>query len=165
MIAIGPNLTGLERVRAALETLDFEARIISPGTPMPTVPLAAEAVGCTVDQIIKTVVFATHDRHAVVAIANGIRRIDRQRLAAAAGVASLKLADPEFVLATTGYEAGGVSPIGIRDSRAPIIIDPAVLDQVTVFGGAGTEDDLIEIATVDLLRVTGAQVSPIIRID
>jgi Cys-tRNA(Pro) deacylase len=162
---IDPNLTGRPRVEAALEILGIEAAIVSPGTPMPTVPLAAEAVGCTVDQIIKTVVFVTKDRHPVVAVANGTNRIDRQRLAAAVGVSTLKLADPEFVLDVTGYPAGGVSPVGIRTQDAPIIIDGAVLEQDSVYGGAGTEHDLLHVATRDLVAVTGGRVCAITRGD
>lgn len=162
---IDPNLTGRERVEAALEGLGLEAEIVSPGSPMPTVPLAAEAVGCSVDQIIKTVVFTTPDAKPVIAIANGTSRIDRKRLAAAIHIDSLKLADPEFVLNVTGYEAGGVAPIGIRATDAPVVIDPAVLAQQSVYGGAGTEDGLLHIATTDLIRVTGACICPITRQD
>lgn len=151
-------LTGLERVLDALASLRLDARIVSPGSPMPTVPLAAAAVGCSVAQIIKTVVFVTPDLRPVIAIANGTRRIDRGLLAAAAGVDTLKLASAEFVMSTTGYPAGGVSPIGIRDKHAPVFVDEAVLDQERVFGGAGTEDDLVELATQDLIGVTFASV-------
>ena len=165
MNAIDVDLVGIDRLRAAMIALKLDARIVSPGTPMPTVPLAAAAVGCTNDQIIKTVVFATPDGRAVIAIANGTRRIDRLRLAGAARVESLKLAKPEFVLDRTGYPAGGVSPIGIRDVHAPVIIDSAVLAQRIVFGGAGTENDLLEIETTELLALTGACVCPIVRVD
>ncbi len=160
---IDPNLTGRSRVEAALECLGIDAEIVSPGSPMPTVPLAAEALGCTVEQIIKTVVFATRDLHAVIAIANGTRRIDRRRLAEAVGAASLKLADPEFVLDVTGYPAGGVSPIGIRTAGVPVIVDIAVLDQDSDYGGAGTEDDLLHSTTGILIGVTGGRVCPIAR--
>ena len=165
MILIDANLVGLARVQVALSMLNLNARIVSPSTPMPSVPLAAAAVGCSVDQIIKTVVFATPDGGAAIAIANGTRRIDRRRLAIAAGVDVLRLASPEFVLDRTGYPAGGVSPIGIRDSQAPVVIDPAVLDQATVFGGAGTEADLLEIATAQLVTLTRACIAPIVRSD
>ena len=158
---IGTHLTGLDRVRESLRQLGLEARIVSPGTPMPTVPLAAAAVGCSLEQIIKTVVFTTADRLPVIGIANGTRRIDRKRLAEAAGVDSLKLADPDFVLRVTGFPAGGVSPIGIRDGSAKVVIDPAVLEVDFVFGGAGTEDDLIELPTSDLVRFTSGMIAAI----
>ena len=162
---IDPYLTGLDRVREALRVLGLSARIVSPGKPMPTVPLAAAAVGCPVDQIIKTVVFATHGGQPVIGIANGTRRIDRRRLAEAAGVESLRLASPKLVLAVTGYPAGGVSPIGIREYDTPVFIDPFVLEQEIVFGGAGSEDDLVELHPEDLLRNAAAMVAAITQPD
>jgi prolyl-tRNA editing enzyme YbaK/EbsC (Cys-tRNA(Pro) deacylase) len=162
---IDPNLAGRERVDAALKDLRLDAEIVSPGVPMPTVPLAAEAVGCSVDQIIKTVVFTTPDGLPVIAIANGTSRIDRKLLAAAVGITSLKLADPDFVCEKTGFPAGGIAPIGIRAIDAPVVIDPAVLAQRSVYGGAGTEDDLLHLATIDLIRVTGACICLITRQD
>ncbi|MDQ2684172.1 MAG: YbaK/EbsC family protein, partial [Chloroflexota bacterium] len=157
------ELTGLDRVRHALELLQIDAAIVSPGVPMPTVPLAAEAIGCAPDQIIKTVVFSTTDGSAVIAIANGTSRIDRQVLASVAGVAKLKLADPTFVLERTGYPAGGVSPVGIRDDAAQIVIDRRVLEQEVVYGGAGTEDDLLRLRTPDLVQVTRARIAEIVN--
>lgn len=162
---IESDLTGLDRVRAALVLLELDARVVSPGTPMPTVPLAASAVGASVEQIVKTLVFTTAPGKPVIAIANGTRRVDRQLLAVAAGEESLKLASPSFVQDTTGFPAGGVSPVGIRTSGVPVVVDPAVLEQERVFAGAGTEDDLLEMSTADLVRVTGAIIRSITRAD
>ena len=159
MISI--ELQGLDRVHVALKSLGLDAAIVSPGQPMPTVPLAAEAVDCTVDQIIKTVVFIDPDGEPVIAIASGTRRINRQKLASAAGIAMVRLAAPEFVLQQTGYPAGGVSPIGIRNQAARIVIDIRVLDQSEVYGGAGTEDDLLRIRTDDLVKATGGNLASI----
>lgn len=158
---IDPDLTGLPRVRATLEALSLTAEVISPGVPMPTVPLAAAAVGCTDDQIIKTVVFVTPDGQAIIGIANGTGRIDRAKLAAAAGVPKVRLADPDFVLERTGYPAGGVSPIGIRDPAARVFIDPSVTLQSHVYGGAGTEDDLLKLTPDELIRYGNGELSDI----
>ncbi len=125
------ELTGIDRVRRAMEREELDGEIVTPGVPMPTVPLAASAIGCHESQIIKTVVFTAPGDLAVVAIANGTRRINKATLAEAAGVPKVKLASPEFVLERTGYPAGGVSPIGIRDTNAIVIIDSAVLTRVS----------------------------------
>jgi prolyl-tRNA editing enzyme YbaK/EbsC (Cys-tRNA(Pro) deacylase) len=165
VIAIESDLVGLPRVRAALQSQNLDLRIITPGAPMPTVALAASAVGCSHDQIIKTVVFTSPDGRAVIAVANGMHRVDRRRLAVMAGVDALKLAGPEFVLERTGYPAGGVSPIGIRDSEAPMVIDTAVLEQGIVFAGAGTDTDLLELGTDLLVALTGARIAEITQRD
>ena len=132
-----------------------------PAAPMPTVPLAAEAIGCTVEQIIKTVVFATQDGQAVIAIANGTRRIDRRRLADAVGVTSLKLADPRIRPRNDRLSGRRCRRRSASASTsAPMIVDTAVLDQESVYGGAGTEDDLLHIATDDLIGVTRGRSMP-----
>ena len=87
--------------------------------------------------------------------------INRKRLAAAIGAGTVKLATAETVLKRTGYPAGGVSPVGIRDPAAHFVIDSAVLAQTEVYGGAGTEDDLVLVAVADLMRVTNARTASI----
>ena len=155
------HLEGLERCRAAIAELGIEGTIVHPGAPMATVPLAAAAVGCLNEQIIKTVVFLDDQNRTIVGIANGTGRIDRDLLAGAVGAIKVRLADPETVLVRTGYPAGGVSPIGIRDQAVVIAIDPAVLVEEAVFGGAGTEDDLLLLASSLLVQITSAQVAKI----
>jgi Cys-tRNA(Pro) deacylase len=160
-LTIAEHLTGLERVQVAIDRLGLNATIVHPGRPMPTVTLAAEAVGCAPDQIIKTVVFLDERGSTVVAIASGTGRIDRNRLAIAVGAAKVKLASAEAVLERTGYPAGGVSPIGIRDLHARYVVDIAVLEQSEVYGGAGTEDDLLLLSVRDLLRISAGLVAAI----
>ena len=159
---IDPTLTGLDRLHAALAAIDLAAEIVHPGVPMPTVPLAAAAVGTSAEAIIKTVVFVDDQGHTIVAIANGTSRINRTLLATAIGVDKVRLADSVAVLERTGYPAGGVSPIGIRDEATRIVIDSGVLVQTDVYGGAGTEDDLIRLAVPDLVRVTRGLVADIV---
>ena len=90
---IDQHLTGLERVRAAIELLNLRARIVSPGVPMPTVPLAAAAIGSSVDQIIKTVVFSNADLQPVIAIA---RMIDgNERMASAVRMMTESMTPPK----------------------------------------------------------------------
>ncbi len=81
------HLDGLKRCQAAIAELGIVGEIVHPGVPMPTVPLAAAAVGCHDEQIIKTVVFLDEDGRVVVGIANGTGRIDRGLLADVVGVA------------------------------------------------------------------------------
>ena len=161
-MTIAEHLTGLERVRVAIDQFGLDASIVHPGTPMPTVALAAEAVGCTPDQIIKTLVFLDERGSTVVAIASGTGRIDRNRLAKAVGAARVKLASADVVVERTGYPAGGVSPIGIRDLHAQFVLDQAVLEQSEVYGGAGTEDDLLLVSVCDLLCISAGLVAAIV---
>src|SRR5690242_9139905 len=102
------------------------AQIMVLTTQTPTVPAAAEALGVTVEQIAKTVIFFIDGQpHAV--IGNGIRRVDQKKLAQRFAVnrKKIKLADGDAVIRVTGYAPGTVPPLGHRQTL-PILMDPAV---------------------------------------
>ena len=161
---IPEELEGRGRCDAALAELGIDAEVVEPGVPMPTVPLAAEAVGVSSEQIIKTIALVDPHGEVVIAIASGTAKIDRGLVADAAGSAKLSLASPERVLTDTGYPAGGVAPIGLR-GNVPTVIDNAVTELDVVYGGAGSEEALLRIRVSDLLMATGAIIAPIRRPD
>lgn len=139
---------------------DIEFDFLAPGVPMPTVPTAAAAIGVPEEQILKTLLFAGDDESYVVAIANGARRIDRKRLAAAASVRKPRPAHPADVLAVTGYPAGGVAPLALPAS-IPVIVDAATAALTIAYGGAGQEDLLLRVKVSDVIRCNSALVADI----
>ena len=82
---------------------------------------AAAAIGTTVAQIAKSLIFRAGDRP-VLAIASGVNRIDETKLASALadrlGGAPIGRADAAFVRQATGFAIGGVPPVGQRDPAA-----------------------------------------------
>lgn len=140
----------------------IDAELVRPAHETPTVPLAAQAMNCTEDQIIKSVLFLIKDEPedaAVLVIGNGTGQIDSRKLAAIfdVGRKRVKLASPDQVLARTGFPAGGVPPFGYPSPLATYI-DQGVLDQPVVYGGGGDEQTLMRITPQELLRVTGARI-------
>jgi Cys-tRNA(Pro) deacylase len=135
----------------------IRARIILPGVPTPTVPDAAEALGVSAEQIIKSLLFTTRSGELVLAVATGDSRIDRKRLAAEIGARDVKLAAPDTVLGATGYAAGGTPPVGHR-TPVQVLIDQRVMRLDVAYGGGGRVDALLEIAPTEICRVTGARV-------
>jgi len=154
------SLAGEAQLRAFLAATEIWAEVLTPGVPMPTVPLAAAAIGVREEQIIKSVLFKDRSGSVALAIASGTARIDRHRLSQITGLPSLTLADPDSVLAATGYPAGGVAPVG-HASRFPVVIDRRVMELDAVYGGAGSEETLLRIAPTDIARLTGAIVDDI----
>jgi Cys-tRNA(Pro) deacylase len=142
--------------------VDFE--LFEPGCPMPTVPLAAAAIGVEDNQIIKTLIFRSSGGECLAAIASGTARIDRGRLAALTGHPKLKLADPETVLEATGFPAGGVAPIG-HSTKLRVVVDRNVMELEFVYGGGGTEDILIKLRPTDIVRLTGAEIADFVALD
>ncbi|MCB9139590.1 MAG: YbaK/EbsC family protein [Caldilineaceae bacterium] len=129
----------------------------------PTVPAAAEALGVSPEQIIKTLLFWVEkegERQAIVVISNGVSRVDKRSLAAHFGVGRkrIKLAKPDEVLELLGYPAGGVPPWGHR-TECPVILDDAVADAAArfggvLYGGGGDDRTMLRMTFDELLRVT-----------
>lgn len=138
------------------------ADFLAPGVPMPTVPSAAAAIGVPVERILKTLVFADGNGAHVVAVANGVARVDRALLAAACELQRLRVASPETVLTVTGYPAGGVSPLGLP-SGTRVVVDSAVLLLPEAFGGGGHEELLLRVIPADIVRLNQAVVATIVQ--
>lgn len=145
---------------AFLEQACIPPTFIAPGVPMPTVPSAAAAIGVQERQILKTLLFCSRDGHCVVAVASGTLRVDRQLLAVASGVANLRIAPADLVLAVTGFPAGGVAPVGFA-TRIPVVVDAAVMDLPIAYGGGGHKSLLLQIEPMQIVRANDALVASI----
>lgn len=151
------------RVQQYVNTHGLAARLIAPETEMPTVPLAAVALGVTEGQIVKTIVFEGKKAGGPVAVAivTGDTRVDRARVAAVLNMPPLKLASPDTVSSVVGYEVGGVPPVA-HISAVPVVIDRGVLSHQLVYGGGGDEYHMLEISPADIVRLTNATIAEII---
>src|SRR6202021_95503 len=100
----------VERVRAALLQAGHADTITQFPAGTRTAADAAAAVGCTVAQIAKSIVFRSGMRAALV-ITSGANRVDTAKAEAALGV-KLGRADADWVRQATGFAIGGVAPVG-----------------------------------------------------
>lgn len=96
-----------------------------------TADRAAAAIGVTVGQIVKSLLFLA-DGVAVMALVSGANRLDIGRLAAAARATKVSRADANAVRDATGYAVGGVPPFG-HARQLPVYIDPDLLKYDTVW--------------------------------
>ncbi|MBM3779999.1 MAG: YbaK/EbsC family protein [Acidimicrobiia bacterium] len=129
---------------------------------MPTVPLAAAALGVREGQIVKTIVFEEKKPggRVAVAIVTGDARVDRARVAAVLDLPPLKLASAGAVSTAIGFEVGGVPPVA-HVSAVPVVVDRGVLAHDLVYGGGGDEYHMLEISPADIVRLTGATIADI----
>jgi prolyl-tRNA editing enzyme YbaK/EbsC (Cys-tRNA(Pro) deacylase) len=123
---------------------------------------AAEAIGCDVGQIVKSLIFAV-DGELVLAYVSGANRLDEDRLAAAAGGLRCARVDADVVRATTGFPIGGVPPFG-HATRLRVFVDPDLLQYDEVWAAAGTWHDVFPIAPTELTRVSGGIVVELKRV-
>ena len=150
------RMKGPERVRAALEAVALDCEVLTlPGSTR-TAAEAAAAVGCTVGEIAKSLVFRAGER-AVVAIMSGDHRLDTRKLGAALGEA-VSRADPDFVRAATGYAIGGVPPLG-HATPVPVFMDAGLFRFERIWAAAGSPFSVFAIEPARLRDAGGATVA------
>ena len=149
-----------QRVQAALAAHGIAAEVREFPASTRTSAEAAAAVGCSIGQIAKSLVFRarTTDR-AVMVIASGANRVDEKAVAARLGE-PIGRADADFVRDRTGYAIGGVPPIG-HVEPLPIFIDRDLLAFDEIWAAAGTPNAVFRIRPVDLVAMTGGDVADI----
>ncbi len=114
---------------------------------------AANAIGCEVGQIVKSLIFGV-DGEIVLAYVSGCNQLDESKLASAAGGLMCQRVDADVVRSTTGFPIGGVPPFG-HETRLRVFIDPDLLQYAEVWAAAGTWHDVFPIQPADLARVSG----------
>jgi prolyl-tRNA editing enzyme YbaK/EbsC (Cys-tRNA(Pro) deacylase) len=149
---------------AYLASLGVEATLVRTDREIPTVDLAAAALGVPPAAIVKSIVFAhkLHSTRVCLAIVPGDARVSRLKVADALGLRQLKLASPETVLQATGYRAGGVPPV-CHLQPIPVALDRRVFEHRVVFGGGGDEWHMLRITPDDIQRLTSAVVADLIE--
>ena len=117
---------------------------------------AAQAVGCEVGQIVKSIVFrAAETNRPVLVVTSGANRVSEKAIAALLGEPLAK-ADAEFVRQRTGFVIGGVPPVG--HAEPPVtFIDEDLLAYGEIWAAAGTPNAVFRLTPQDLLALTGAK--------
>ncbi|QDY69369.1 YbaK/EbsC family protein [Qingshengfaniella alkalisoli] len=145
----------LKRVRAALTDGAVPIEILQMNTLTRTAIQAAEAVGCEIDQIAKSIIFRGEQTGQIVLfITAGANQVCPDRASDVAGQA-LGKADADFVRKTTGFAIGGVSPVG-HLSPPVAYFDPRLRDFETVWAAAGTPNHVFAITPENLILLSGA---------
>jgi prolyl-tRNA editing enzyme YbaK/EbsC (Cys-tRNA(Pro) deacylase) len=144
-----------ERVQAAITGHGLDRQVIELAVHARTSQQAADALGVTVGQIVKSLVFTADGRPLLVA-ASGANRVDERRLGELAA-GRIRRADPETVKQVTGYTIGGVPPIGLA-SPLPVYVDRDLLGYDLVYAAAGLPECVFPIAPRELVGATGGRV-------
>ncbi len=150
---IHPNVARV--MQAARDSgLEIEVRKFPEGTK--TAQDAANAIGVTVGQIVKSLVFGVDDE-IVMALVSGSNQLDEKKLAAAAGGAKCSRVDADAVRAATGFPIGGVPPLGLA-TQMRIFIDPDLMQYDEVWAAAGTWNDVFSVSPRELATATAGVV-------
>jgi prolyl-tRNA editing enzyme YbaK/EbsC (Cys-tRNA(Pro) deacylase) len=139
---------GIERVREFLLSRGINAQVVELDASTKSSQLAAQALGCSVGEIAKSVVF-TGDRTVVVTL-SGIRRVKLEKLAMIVG-SKLRVASAEEVKTFTGYVAGGVPPFPHHEGIA-VFPDASLTTYPRVWAAAGEQNDVMQLSVNELVR-------------
>jgi prolyl-tRNA editing enzyme YbaK/EbsC (Cys-tRNA(Pro) deacylase) len=151
-----PAPSSRERVRDALRAAGLECEIVeTPGSARTAVEAAA-AVGASVAQIVKSLVFLC-DGRPVLALVAGDNRLDEQLLGRVAG-GRIARADAALVREHTGFAIGGVAPLGSL-AALPTFCDVDLLAHEHVWAAAGAPHAVFRVAPAALVAAAGAQVA------
>jgi prolyl-tRNA editing enzyme YbaK/EbsC (Cys-tRNA(Pro) deacylase) len=152
-------MTPVDRVVAALRAGDVDADVRRFDDPVPTAAAAAAALGCEVGAIANSLVFDA-DGDPLLVLASGAHRVDTGKVAALIGATRVRRATPEFVLAATGQEVGGVAPVG---HPAPLrtVVDVDLAAYPLLWAGGGDHHTMFSATYDELLRVTAGEAAAV----
>ena len=145
----------VQRVSSFIGRAGIDASIEEFTEQTPTAEDAARAVGCRLEQIVKSLVFDCDGRW-VVALVPGDRRADPAKIAAAVGAAKARIASPEQVERATGFVAGAVAPFPLPKIDR-VFVDQGLLAHKRVWVGAGSPSHMAVLSAADLMRLARAQ--------
>ena len=148
-----PNV---DRVTAAAREAGLEIGVTRFPEGTRTAEDAARAIGCSVAQIVKSLVFMA-DGEPVLALVSGANRVDMDRLATATGVTEARRASGDEARAAGGFAIGGVPPFG-HPRPLTVLIDRDLLDHDELWAAAGLPDAVFAISPDDLVRASGGRV-------
>lgn len=144
-----------KRFQAVLDQYAPGSRVVEFDKPSRTAQQAADAIGCELDQIVKSLVFRAGDHRPVLVLTAGGNRVDEGVISEQVG-AGVGMADAAFVRAHTGYAIGGVPPFG-HPEPVETLIDEALLAFDEIWAAGGTPNTVFPIKPDRLLAITGGR--------
>jgi prolyl-tRNA editing enzyme YbaK/EbsC (Cys-tRNA(Pro) deacylase) len=148
------------RVAQLLIEAGVDSRPVEFEQPTRTSAEAAAAIGCSVAEIAKSIVFrGAQSGQAVIVVASGGNRVSEAKVAALVGD-KLARADADFVRDATGYAIGGVAPLG-HAGPVKLLLDEDLRRFEKVWAAAGTPFSVFPIAPEALRRLTAADWSDV----
>lgn len=150
-----------QKVADAAQALGLHIRVTEFEASTRTAEDAANAVGCRVGQIVKSLIFVVRDRPTLVLV-SGDNRLDEKKLAALCGVGrkQVRRGDADTARQATGFAIGGVPPFG-HPTALPVYLDADLEQFDVVWAAAGTPNAVFEITPQALIQATQGTVASV----
>lgn len=154
-----PLSKSAQRVQAALEAHGLSLSVVEFPESTRTSQEAADAIGCELGQIAKTLVFKKQSGAPVLIIASGSNRVNEKAIKALLGE-KIEKADADYVLEHTGFVIGGIPPVG-HTEKMETLIDEDLLGYEAVWAAAGTPHAVFSLKPSELVEITGGKVAAV----
>jgi prolyl-tRNA editing enzyme YbaK/EbsC (Cys-tRNA(Pro) deacylase) len=119
---------------------------------------AATTLGCSIAQIVKSLLFVTHKTNEpVLILVSGSNRVNEGVMESFIGEKIVK-ADANFTRKVTGFAIGGIPPIGHKNPIQHIFIDEDLLGFDVLWAAAGTPSAVFSLSSDEFLRVVKGKV-------
>jgi prolyl-tRNA editing enzyme YbaK/EbsC (Cys-tRNA(Pro) deacylase) len=142
-----------QKVQQALNAIGMQLEVVELPDSTRTSVEAAQAIGCQVGQIAKSIIFQVLTSHCpIMVIASGPNRVNEKVIETLIGEAIGK-ADADFVRQRTGFVIGGVPPVG-HTEQIDTFIDMDLMQYPEIWAAAGTPHAVFRLTPADLLRMT-----------
>lgn len=146
-----------QKVQDALTNLGFPYQVVELPQTTRSAAEAAEAIGCRVEQIAKSLVFkGKRTCKPILVIASGTNRVKEKRVGELIAE-PLEKADADFVREHTGFVIGGVPPVG-HVQPLEVFIDEDLLQYDEIWAAAGTPYAVFKLVPAALVTMTGGRV-------
>lgn len=150
-----------DKVRQTLSELGITSEVVEFPQGTRTAQDAARAIGTTLGQIVKSLVFVA-DGRPILVLASGRNQVDAGKLARAAGATRIERADADRVREATGFAIGGVPPVG-HATALETFVDEDLLVYDTVYAAAGTPTAIFPIEPKALVQATSGRVTDLAK--
>jgi prolyl-tRNA editing enzyme YbaK/EbsC (Cys-tRNA(Pro) deacylase) len=149
-----------EKIQAALAAFGLDLEVVEFPESTRTAQEAADAIGCSVEQIVKSLVFQRiPSRQPLMIAASGGNRVNEKRIKELLGEKIVR-ADAEFVKEVTGYPIGGVPPLA-HTQPIETFIDEDLLKYEEIWAAAGTPNAVFRLSQQELALITRGKVEKI----
>lgn len=148
-----PNV---QRVQAALAQWGLPVKVKELADSTRTAAEAAAAIGTTLGQIAKSLIFTTEEGEPVLVIASGSNRVCEKKLSGLVG-RPVAPATAKMVRQATGFPVGGVPPVG-HQREMPTFVDEDLLQYEEIWAAGGTPRAIFPITPSRLVQITQGQV-------
>lgn len=146
-----------QNVQDTLTKSGLEFKVIELSESTRTANEAAETIGCTVGQIVKSLIFRKKEsKSPILVLASGVNRVNEKAISNLLGE-KIEKADADFTRETTGFAIGGIPPVGHKQPLETLI-DEDLLEYKELWAAAGTPNAVFQLESEALVRLTQGRV-------